>query len=259
MFPTNSSCQTFTTALAEQRQSIIELEALVKDFADVPTSNKQIAIQEKLNAFTQVHEKFLSEYKKKVQNVIVQWFNDARFFSPNDICEIGEDGMVIFKQNIRANVKKYWPELIKTVNGDVSPITEITSLKNTEVINGELTINLFRDFVAPHLLQVKDIYISFSHGVNFPQLQIADHVQVRFSGNVVFSLLSDIKNKLMVAVTDRGWLAEPLHFRDVFPTLRKIGKEGDLSVSVSNRELRNEIKNDIYLSVDGDVVLDKEI
>src|SRR5579859_196703 len=250
----NTFCQILTNNLAEQNKFIEELQRLVDDFTVVPTPEKQAAIQREMDELTQVHEKFLNEYKEKAQNLIITWLR-KHSTQPKDILEVGENGMVTVKVSVLlSSVEDYWPILIEKVEGDVDFNRDSSSLKNTRSIGGEFAIQLIDFFAADYLSQVGRLRVVGVKKIHFPLLhKILGEAVIQVTESTVFPSLTEIGKFLRLTDSKK---TQP-KFRDAFPVLELIGRSPmtGVSISASSDQLAEEIKNDPNLHLDGQVIV----
>jgi len=268
----NNSCFTFQNSLSELQNQLQKLTRLVDNFVTAPNTEEQKKIQENISQLYENFEKFQKEYTNKTLDLLWRWrfgphsYRLASKTNSGELFEIEANGMVAIKSP--SPRVSYWPELIRQVKGSLTAPDLIDSLKNTEVIEGTLTVNDMEKFSAPCLLSILKLDIQYVSEVDFPKVEIiaqglilanmknayfpkltsVPRIQIESVTNPVFSLLKKIPSSL--TFTDRT-NDRKNNFRKAFPLLNKVGK-GSIGVSgFATQEILSQMENDPHLKIEG--------
>jgi hypothetical protein len=214
-----------------------------------------------------------SEYQDAVCDLLDEWVDSEIF---RDKIIFGSSGEVVINGGLHISDESftYFPKLIHTVTGDLNleksriktldNLVEVGSLKageNTtlaalpslETVNGDLLLGRTAVSNLPKLKRVKGC-LNIFYLKNLKKIPLLSYV-----GGLIELTGSGVKCFPKLETVDKGILMRDVEFssfRSCFPSLRRIGQVGSISLLVSSRELEIEIEDLVrtnQLEISGDI------
>ena len=239
----NSLFETFQSTY-EESNIRFNLDQYIKD----PKSNILSQLNESFSSISSKKQELIEHYQEQAKLILSKWFpfkDDKEalkdFIDSISFDESDQRVIINGNLNLRGSNISYFPELIKTISGDVDLIrTQLTSLDALEEVGGGLNLSDVSSLTSMKSLREVGGY-ALLQNTQLTSLDALEEVGGALDLRDVSSLTS-MSRLRKVGQRISLFRISIDNFSNVFPILQEVGDFDNISFLVSSNKLKKQIE-----------------